>query len=67
MNPAILVVQMLLQYGPEAARLAKQIFSGKEVTEADIDALIDHVEKTLNFDASRNRAQAQLDAENAAR
>ena len=66
MNPAILIVQMLLQYGPDAARLAKQLFSGKEVSEADIDALIDHVEQTLNFDASRNRAQAQLDAEKAA-
>ena len=67
MSPAFLVVQMLLQYGPDAARLAKELFTKKDVTEADIDNLINHVQSVIDFDKSRNAAQAQLDAENAAR
>ena len=61
----MLVMQALFQYGPDVARMVKNIAIKPDVTEADIDALIAKVEQ-LNFDASRNRAQALLDAEKAA-
>ena len=49
MGTAELILGILLKYGPDAARLAQQIFSKPDPTQADWDAIFSLAEKAYQY------------------
>ncbi len=62
MGTAVIVLQLLAQYGPAVAQMAQRLMSSKtEPTQADWDALFDKAQKPYDsyIEEARQRAEGK--------
>lgn len=60
MPPAILILELLVKYGPSVAQAAQRIVTLKDPTQADWDALFERAAKS--YDAYVAEAEARAKA-----